>query len=70
MQTTQSQKFKFRMCNNYGYTCLVNLVFIIIAVYLSYKCNENKWNPLHVLAAIFFPFFYLLYIGIRGCKQV
>jgi hypothetical protein len=39
-----------------------HLVVSIFAIYLSFQCNKTGFNLLSFLAALFFPYVYILYI--------
>ena len=37
------------------------IIFLLFGLYLSYRCNNNKFNILSILTAIAFQPFYILY---------
>jgi len=39
-----------------------HLIMVIIAVYLSWKCNKQNFNLLSFLFALLFPYIYIIYI--------
>ena len=40
---------------------IILLISLIFAVYLAYSCNDNKFNIHHILTAIVFHPFYIIY---------
>jgi hypothetical protein len=41
---------------------IFHMIMIIIAVYLSFRCNNNKYNLGSMIIALFFPYIYIIYI--------
>ena len=44
-----------------------HIIMTFIAVYLSFKCNKDKFNPTTFIFALLFPYIYIIYVlGTRG----
>ncbi len=41
---------------------IFHIIMSFIAIYLSWKCNNGKFNILTFLIALFFPYIYIVYI--------
>lgn len=41
---------------------IFHMIMVIIAVYLSFRCNNKEFNVGSVLIAFFFPYIYIIYI--------
>jgi hypothetical protein len=49
-----------------------HIIMAFVAIYLSWKCNNGKFNLLSFLIALFFPYIYIIYIlATRGtCDRI
>jgi hypothetical protein len=50
---------------------IFHTLMAFVAVYLSYKCNNNSFNTGSFLLALFFPYMYIMYIlATRGTCDI
>lgn len=45
----------------YIYLCF-HIMMSFVAIFLSWKCNEGKFDLLSFIIALFFPYIYIIYI--------
>ena len=51
---------------------IFHIIMAFVAIFLSWKCNNGKFDLLSFLIALFFPYIYIIYIlATRGtCDKV
>ena len=51
---------------------IFHIIMAFVAIFLSWKCNNGKFDLLSFLIALFFPYIYIIYIlATRGtCDRV
>ncbi len=51
---------------------IFHIIMSFVAIFLSWKCNDGKFNILTFLIALFFPYIYIVYIlATRGtCDKI
>jgi hypothetical protein len=46
---------------------IFHVLMAFLALYLSFKCNDNKFNLVSCLVALFLPYVYIAYaLAVRG----
>lgn len=41
---------------------IFHIIMSIVSIYLSWKCNKGEFNLLSFLAALVFPYIYIIYV--------